>query len=79
MVAAVREGRPNAAERVQAMLPEFDVYGLSVPAIPGFKAAAAAIGRIPRATCRLDAGAEAEVVAAAEAGAAARQRVEAAC
>lgn len=74
MVAAVRSGRRDLAERYRAVMADFDVYGLSAPAIPGLKAAAAAVGRIPRATCRLDAGPEGDVVAAAAAWCAARGR-----
>jgi dihydrodipicolinate synthase/N-acetylneuraminate lyase len=74
MVAAVRERRADAAERFRAVMADFDVYGLSAPAIPGLKAATAAIGRIPRATSRLDAGPEAAVVGAAAEWAAARGR-----
>ena len=54
-------GHP-AEPPVRAVMANFDVYGLSSPAIPGLKAAAAAVGRIPRGICRLDAGPETEVV-----------------
>jgi len=73
MVAAVREARADTAERVRAVLADFDVYSLSTPAIPGLKAAAAAVGRIPRATARLDAGPEKLVVDAAQAWVTARR------
>jgi 2-dehydro-3-deoxy-D-pentonate aldolase len=74
MVAAVRGGRPDEAERYRAVMADFDVYDLSSPAIPGLKAAAAAVGRIPRATCRLDAGPPEIIVEKAEGWAAARGR-----
>jgi dihydrodipicolinate synthase/N-acetylneuraminate lyase len=74
MVAAVRAERPDAAQRFRAVMRDFDVYGLSEPAIPGLKAAAAVLGRIPRATSRLDAGPVDEVVASAAAWATARGR-----
>jgi dihydrodipicolinate synthase/N-acetylneuraminate lyase len=65
MVAALRAGRPDANDLCREVLNHFDVYNLTVPAIPGLKAAAAAVGRIPRATSRLDGGNEREVLAAA--------------
>lgn len=65
MVAAIREGRPEAGELHRSVMRMFDIYGLSAPAIPGLKAVAAALGRVPRATCRLDAGPEKVTVAAA--------------
>ncbi|MEU6647346.1 dihydrodipicolinate synthase family protein [Saccharomonospora sp. NPDC046836] len=65
LVAAVRDNNDDLAERYRTVLDAFDVYGLSLPAIPGLKAAAAAIGRIPRAAARLNAGPATEV---AEAG-----------
>lgn len=74
LVAAVRDGRTDAAERFRAVMADFDVYGLSTPAIPGLKAAAAALGRIPRPLSRLDAGPAQDVVAAATAWAAGRAR-----
>ncbi|GAB2592882.1 dihydrodipicolinate synthase family protein [Microlunatus antarcticus] len=66
MVAALRAGRPDVAASIREVLRHFDAYDLTVPAIPGLKAVAAAVGRIPRATARLGSGAsEATVVAAA--------------
>jgi ATP-dependent exoDNAse (exonuclease V) alpha subunit len=44
----------------------FDVYGLTVPAIPGLKAAAAAAGRIASPVSRLSGGAP-DVIAKAAA------------
>jgi len=65
LVAAIAERRPEAAERYCSVMDSFDVYGLSAPSIPGLKAAAVAVGRMPRATCRLDAGPEQAIVEAA--------------
>jgi dihydrodipicolinate synthase/N-acetylneuraminate lyase len=72
LVASLREGRPEAGELHRQVMESFDVYGLSVPAIPGLKAAAAATGRLPGATWRLDAGPEKVVLDAAAEWAAAR-------
>jgi dihydrodipicolinate synthase/N-acetylneuraminate lyase len=72
LVAAIREGRPDAGELHRRVMGAFDVYGLSVPAIPGLKAAAAALARIPRATSRLDAGPEQAIVDVAAAWVTAR-------
>ncbi|WP_329577596.1 dihydrodipicolinate synthase family protein [Streptomyces sp. NBC_01361] len=73
LVASVKEGRPDWAELHHAVMADFDMYGISAPAIPGLKAAAAALGRIPRANWRLDAGPEKSVLDAAAAWAAVRQ------
>ncbi|MFF1257343.1 dihydrodipicolinate synthase family protein [Streptomyces sp. NPDC058321] len=73
LVNALEEGKPDSAGHHRAVMADFDVYGLSAPAIPGIKAAAAALGRIPRAHWRLDAGPEASVLDAAAAWAAARK------
>ena len=66
LVAALREGREDVAIQIREVLRHFDVYDLTVPAIPGLKAAAAAVGRIPRATARLGSSAEGDVLGAAE-------------
>ncbi|MFE6758126.1 dihydrodipicolinate synthase family protein [Streptomyces sp. NPDC057684] len=73
LVNAIEEGKPDSADRHRAVMADFDVYGLSAPAIPGIKAAAAALGRIPCATWRLDAGPKASVLDAAAAWAAVRK------
>ncbi|MFC9462316.1 dihydrodipicolinate synthase family protein [Streptomyces sp. NPDC056983] len=73
LVDALENGRPGATESHRAVMADFDIYGLSEPAIPGIKAAAAALGRIPRANWRLDAGPEGPVLDAAAAWAAVRQ------
>ncbi len=65
LMAAVRARGPEVGETYRAVIESFSVYGLSVPAIPGLKAAAAALGRIPRSTSRLDAGPPAGVERAA--------------
>ena len=67
LIAAVREHRPDAVERYRAVMADFGIYNLSGPVIPGLKAVAAALGRIPRPTSRLDAGPEVAVVEAAAA------------
>ncbi|MFR9730669.1 dihydrodipicolinate synthase family protein [Saccharopolyspora sp. MS10] len=74
LVAAVREGRADVAEAHRRVLAAFDVTELSAPAIPGLKAVAAALGRIPRATSRLSAGPQEAVLAAAAEWVAARGR-----
>lgn len=65
MVGALREGAADTGERIREVLRHFDVYDLTVPAIPGLKAAAAALGRIPRADARLFGGPTPAVAAAA--------------
>ncbi|MEV6899658.1 dihydrodipicolinate synthase family protein [Amycolatopsis sp. NPDC051372] len=57
LVAAVRAGRPEVAALYERVMAIFDVYGLSMPAIPGLKAATAALGRIASPRSRLDGGA----------------------
>ncbi|MFI5610235.1 dihydrodipicolinate synthase family protein [Amycolatopsis sp. NPDC051903] len=56
LVAAVRAGSPDVAALYERVMAIFDVYGLSEPAIPGLKAAAAALGRIASPRSRLDGG-----------------------
>lgn len=56
LVAAVAEGRPHTGDLHRHVMNAFDIYGLTAPAIPGLKAVTAAVGRIPHATSRLDAG-----------------------
>jgi 4-hydroxy-tetrahydrodipicolinate synthase len=73
LVNALKKGQPDSTEHHRVVMADFDVYGLSAPAIPGIKAAAAAMGRIPHAHWRLDAGPEEPVLDAAAAWAAARK------
>lgn len=65
LVAAVKANRADVTVLHRRVLDLFDVYGLSVPAIPGLKAAAAVLGRIGSPAGRLDGGADADVVGAA--------------
>jgi dihydrodipicolinate synthase/N-acetylneuraminate lyase len=67
MLGALRADAPDVGRRIHEVLQHFDVYDLTVPAIPGLKAVAAALGRIPRAGSRLFGGAPSSVTDAADA------------
>ncbi|MFC4949079.1 dihydrodipicolinate synthase family protein [Pseudonocardia sp. GCM10023141] len=55
LVKALHSGGQEAMELYRQVLAMCDVYGLTTPAIPGLKAVAAALGRLPRSTSRVTA------------------------